>query len=289
MTIHAAAPSPIRVLGEDVLLSQVFWETIYVEPGEWDEESAFRDWAVFAPRREALADLIATQETLLHAAVKAARGSHYTAYRSVASAYDLVKHARTLTGLQKVSGLVDYLAGVMKDKFTKKAIVVVTTAFVAQELQYQLKTKVGRTFYANTITLYQSLRALNRRLKRFHAVARRRLMIVDVATSTRPIDLSDANHMIFVQYAFDPHENARLILRMHHEGQKHNCRVTFVALKGSWDEPLCEAARAETVRATGLPKRGWESHVSPVSWHLSGRSPRAKRLAKSVANLETPA
>lgn len=284
MTTHLTRPDPIRVLTEDVVLPQVFWETIRVDAGEWDDQVAFADWALFAPRREALADLIVTQETLLKSAVKASRGSNYTAYRSVASAYDLVKHARTLTGLQKVTGLVRYLRKVLlEERFTHKAVVVVTTSFVAQELQYQLKTKVKRNFYSNTVTLYQPVTAFNQRIKRFHQAANRRLMMADVNVAMRPIDLSVANHLIFVQYSFDPHENARLILRMHHEGQKRNCRVTWVALNDSWDTDLCEAARAETLRATGLPKRGWEDNVSPVSWRAQGI-----RRKKSVEKIVIP-
>ena len=148
---------------------------------------------------------------------------------------------RRLCGLAKAEACAELLALELGDGALDKVVVFAHHADVVALLVERLA-----EFGALSITGATSPEDRQTAITRFQAEPEVRVMVANLLAGGTGATLTAASEVVFVEMSFVPGENAQAADRVHRIGQTNPCRVRFLALAGTVDEPLVAVLRNKT-------------------------------------------
>jgi SNF2 family DNA or RNA helicase len=148
---------------------------------------------------------------------------------------------RRLCGLAKAEACAELLAMELVDGGLPKVVVFAHHKDVVELLAERLQ-----DFGVVTITGANSPEERQAAVQAFQNGTETRVAICNLVAGGTGTTLTAAADVVFVEMSFVPGENAQAADRVHRIGQTNPCRVRFLALAGTVDEPLVAVLRNKT-------------------------------------------
>lgn len=140
---------------------------------------------------------------------------------------------RRLCGLAKAEAASELLEMELASGALPKVVVMAHHTAVVDALAHNL-----RAYGVRTITGATSAKAREAAVQAFQNDPSVRVIVCNILAGGTGTTLTAASELVFVEMSFVPGENAQAADRIRRIGQELPCRVRFIALDGTLDEPL---------------------------------------------------
>lgn len=153
---------------------------------------------------------------------------------------------RRLVGTAKVPGAAE-LAAQDLDGNTDKLVLFTYHRAVAEALAKLLAEYEPALIYGGQTETYRA-----QEIARFQTAPECRIAIAQILAAGTAIDLSVADHAIFVEYDWVPGNNAQAAMRLQNFNKRRPVTARFLALRGSIDGRIAAVFRRKTAELTAL-------------------------------------
>tara|TARA_R110000782_G_scaffold253743_1_gene341917 strand:+ start:1418 stop:2746 length:1329 start_codon:yes stop_codon:yes gene_type:complete len=148
---------------------------------------------------------------------------------------------RRWCGLAKAEAVAELLDFELKDKQLDKVVVMAHHTDVVNIIADALK-----RYGVRTITGATSAADRTANVKAFQERSDVRVMVCNIIAGGTGNTLTASAELVFAEMSFVPGENTQAAIRIRRIGQERKCRIRFVSLAGTLDEPLVDVLRRKT-------------------------------------------
>lgn len=223
-----------------------------VEPGEIDLEihAAFVEYLIVPTGMERLKRVLAEQTATIEGIRRAVEEYPNKDERAVGTMAPLSPNLfaiRHWTGLQKADQVREWVIYDLEQNRYSRVVIFCMCRDVIVHLQTTFNRKRNKIRACTLFPGTEPERA-KRSLARFKDVAKYRVMVCDVEAAVPGVDLTPADHVIFLEYSWDPMVNAQALMRVHNGAQTKPVDVEFMRLPSGWEHKTAAAVMRATRR-----------------------------------------
>lgn len=231
-------------------LPPITYTDVTVPEGEVDLELCFPEYYYGGSGEDALLERIASERNALEACVPVVtKQSPAKALSQLLERMaDSVSTLRRYDGLRKVDAAVDMISRELDNGDMKKVVIFAMHRHVIVALRdrlakYKAKSVFGGTDHRRRQKIIDDFQ---------NPDGKCRVFIGQIQAAGTAITLTAAHHVVFVEQAWTPGDNAQAAMRCHRIGQENPVSVRFLALPNSTDQRVTQVLLRKTRELTKI-------------------------------------